>query len=177
MPFPESLEIAGAQLRRWEAERDLDVLEAMRSDDDVTRFLQFLLAEEDLSGRSQLYAGHWDEFGHGLWAVRLEGGAPGGWIGAVHPCWHPEYAHEVELAWGLVRPAWGRGIATRAARAAAEGCFDGVGLPNVIAFIDPANTRSRSVADRLGFRATGTTTVEATGVTLDVLNLTPADLP
>jgi ribosomal-protein-alanine N-acetyltransferase len=176
VPYPESLGVAGARLQRWDAERDLEVIEALRADPEVTRFLSFLL-ERDLAQMSAAYEQHWDEYGHGLWAVRLPDGGPAGWCGAVHPRWHPEMAHEVELAWGLVSSAWGKGIATRGARACAEACFTDVGLERTIVFIDPTNARSHAVATRLGARPTGTTILAHTGETLEVLHLTPADLP
>jgi len=175
VPYPESFEVAGARLRRWDAERDLEILEALSADPDVTRYLTFLL-EGGLEHRSSRYADHWDEHGFGLWAVCLGSGAPAGWVGAVHPRWHPEYAEQVELAWALLRPARGRGLATTAARTAAAACFSGLGLPELLAFVDPTNTRSRAVADRLGFRPTGSTTAATTGQELDVLMLAPADL-
>lgn len=170
MAYPELIELPGVRLERWVAVRHRPALEAMRADPDVTRFLEFLL-REDLSEMAMRQEDHWEEFGFGLWATVLPQGACG-WVGAVHPRWHPEFQDELELAWGFCRPAWGLGIATRGGHAAAAACFDVLGLASVMAFFDPANTRSIAVGTRLGMTPTGETT-DREGHPLLTYGLTP----
>jgi RimJ/RimL family protein N-acetyltransferase len=45
---------------------------------------------------------------------------------------------------------WGRGLATEAARACVQWGFKEFGLRYLVALIEPANTRSIRVAQRLG---------------------------
>jgi RimJ/RimL family protein N-acetyltransferase len=49
-----------------------------------------------------------------------------------------------------VRPYWGRGYATEAARAALDHGFREIGLSDIVALTVPANQRSRRVMERLG---------------------------
>lgn len=172
MGYPERLELRGAALERWDAAIHRPALDAMRSDADVTSFLPFLLTE-DLAHLADRQARHWEAHGFGLWAVVVPGHGPLGWVGAVHPRWHPGFVHRVELAWALCRPARGLGIATRGGRAAASACFDTLGLPDVMAFFDPANARSIAVGERLGMEPAGETAEPVSGRRLLTYELTP----
>ena len=59
--------------------------------------------------------------------------------------------HRAEIGYELVPGAWGRGIMPEALRAALEWGFTTLGLHSVEAHIDPANTSSRRVLEKLGF--------------------------
>ena len=59
---------------------------------------------------------------------------------------------EVEVGYRLAKSAWGRGLATEAARAALDFAFDRLALAEVIAMAVPANAASRRVMDRLGMQ-------------------------
>jgi RimJ/RimL family protein N-acetyltransferase len=78
----------------------------------------------------------------------------GRWIGRLGP-WRPEGWPGTEIGWALVREAWGKGYATEGAIAATDWAFDHLGWTNVIHSIDPANTPSQQVAQRLGSRNLG----------------------
>ena len=139
---------------RWDAERHTDGLVAMGEDPEVMRFLggvQPRAAMEELSRRVD---DHWQTFGFGLWAVMLDG-ACAGFAGACHPGpgWDAPYDREVEVGWRLARSAWGRGLATEGARHA----IVALERDRVIAFVDPDNTASVAVVERLGMALTGTT--------------------
>jgi RimJ/RimL family protein N-acetyltransferase len=58
---------------------------------------------------------------------------------------------ETEAGWLLRRDAWGHGYATEAARACVDWGFATLPVPYVTAMIQPENTRSIQVAQRLGF--------------------------
>jgi ribosomal-protein-alanine N-acetyltransferase len=62
---------------------------------------------------------------------------------------------EVEALWALDRPAWGRGLATEAARAALAWGLEMAGLSAVIAIAAPANVASQRVMEKIGMRYTG----------------------
>jgi RimJ/RimL family protein N-acetyltransferase len=54
------------------------------------------------------------------------------------------------VGWGIVRSAWGRGYAYEAAVATIDWAFEHLGWTEVIHCIDPANTPSQKLAERLG---------------------------
>ncbi|HJQ13678.1 MAG TPA: GNAT family N-acetyltransferase [Anaerolineales bacterium] len=57
---------------------------------------------------------------------------------------------EVEIGYRLARSAWGKGYATEAVRAVQEFAFRALGIKRLIAIIDPANTASIHVAEKIG---------------------------
>ena len=57
---------------------------------------------------------------------------------------------EIEIGYRLATRAWGKGLATAAARLARDLAFDRFGAETLIAVIDPANATSIRVAERLG---------------------------
>lgn len=57
---------------------------------------------------------------------------------------------EVEVIYVLERESWGKGYATEAASAIMRYAFDELGLPRLIALIDPRNVASERVAVKLG---------------------------
>jgi ribosomal-protein-alanine N-acetyltransferase len=61
----------------------------------------------------------------------------------------------LELGYLLRRDAWGRGLATEAARACLDAAFDGLGATEVRAVVDVGNDASLRVARKLGFRVEG----------------------
>jgi RimJ/RimL family protein N-acetyltransferase len=87
--------------------------------------------------------------GLGYWSIR-ERAAPEVFLGWVMLIPDHGVGPEVEIGWRLVRAAWGRGIASEAARALAAHAFDTVKLPRIIADIDPENIASRAVAEKIG---------------------------
>jgi len=59
---------------------------------------------------------------------------------------------EVELGYRLARASWGQGYATEAAAAARDYAFEALGLDRLVSLIDPENTASLRVAQKLGMR-------------------------
>lgn len=58
-----------------------------------------------------------------------------------------------EIGYRLRSSAWGRGLATEAARCMLDYGYGELGLETLYAFIDPKNEPSQAVARRLGFSA------------------------
>jgi len=59
---------------------------------------------------------------------------------------------EVEIGYRLRRSAWGRGYATEAALAVRDFAFTTLGITRLIAIIDPSNTASLRVAQKVGMQ-------------------------
>jgi [ribosomal protein S5]-alanine N-acetyltransferase len=57
---------------------------------------------------------------------------------------------DVELGYTVARAEWGRGYATEVGRALVEHAFDTLGVPRVVAQVEPANAASRHVLEKLG---------------------------
>jgi ribosomal-protein-alanine N-acetyltransferase len=76
--------------------------------------------------------------------------------GGLHPL--AGAGPDVELGFTLARDAWGRGYATELGRALVDHAFDDLGLPRVVAQVEPANDGSRRVLEKLGMEERGTRT-------------------
>lgn len=88
----------------------------------------------------------------GFWRVegRVDGAFHG--LGALVPM---PTGDDVELAYRLVRAAWGRGIASEAGAALVDYAFRTVGLPRLVAVTYPDNRPSQRVLEKLGFTRHG----------------------
>ncbi|HVH53691.1 MAG TPA: GNAT family N-acetyltransferase [Actinomycetota bacterium] len=87
--------------------------------------------------------------GFGLWAMELR--ETGGFVGDCGPAVREvDRQREVEIGWHVNRAWWNRGLATEAAAACREYCFDVLDLERVISLIRPENLPSRRVAEKIG---------------------------
>jgi len=93
--------------------------------------------------------GHWALRGYGMWAVDER--ETGLFCGHVGP-WNPHGWPEPEIGWTLLGAAEGRGIAREAAEASRAYAYGSLGWTTAISLIDPANTRSIRLAERMGAR-------------------------
>ena len=90
--------------------------------------------------------GHWEIFGYGMWSVTKDDVC----IGMIGP-WTPVDWPEKEIGWMMFAANLeGTGIATEAAAAAVNHAFTTLGWQTAVSYIDPANTRSIRLAEKLG---------------------------
>jgi RimJ/RimL family protein N-acetyltransferase len=100
-----------------------------------------------------MWVGHWELRGFGHWLLELpDTGELVGRAGLYYPAGFPG----VEVGWTVSRAHWGRGYAPEAARAACEWGHRERGLDHIISLIEPANTSSIRVAEKLGETMEGT---------------------
>jgi RimJ/RimL family protein N-acetyltransferase len=90
--------------------------------------------------------------GMGYWCLFT----PAGFIGWVFVAPVDLHGPEIEIGWRLVRSAWGQGYATEAAWPVLAHALHTLGLPRIVADIDPGNTASINVARKLGLMPAGT---------------------
>lgn len=129
---------------------DFDPWVAFHADADVMKHLGGVQGPE-LTWRSICtMTGAWTIRGFSMFSVIEK--ASGNWVGRLGP-WQPEGWPGTEVGWGLARDAWGKGYATEGASAAIDYAVDILGWDEVIHTIDPANTASIKMAERLGSRA------------------------
>lgn len=91
--------------------------------------------------------GHWQMHGFGMCSIVEK--SSGRLIGRAG-LWYPGGWPEPELGWTLYDGAEGKGYATEAATAMRRHAAAQWGLPHLISIIALGNTRSESVANRLG---------------------------
>ena len=91
----------------------------------------------------------WALFGHG--ALMIDQRDDGACIGLVDISHGPLFP-EKELGWLLYDGAEGRGYATEAAAALRDWAYATLQVASLVSYIDPDNTRSIAVAERLGAR-------------------------
>ena len=133
---------------------------AMCADPVVTRYLAAQpFTEEDVWARLHRYVGHWTLLGFGIWTVRDKAGAYVGEVGFL------DYRRAIEpkldapeMGWVLAASAHGKGYATEAVRAAIAWGETHFGHGRFVAIINPENTASLRVAEKLGFREETRTT-------------------
>lgn len=151
------LETEHLTIRHWE-EEDAPALLEIYQDPEVHLYLGNLAQSveeqiERLRAIKVRYREGGDRFGS--WAIVDK--TTGELVGAV--MLKPLPGHdEIEVGWHLGRSAWGKGYATEAGRACIQYGFNQLGLTRIVAVVNPLNTRSIAVTQRLGMRPEGTVT-------------------
>jgi [ribosomal protein S5]-alanine N-acetyltransferase len=149
-----TLPIETARLRlRPMRDGDLDALAAIYEDPRVARWIGEH-AREDVAREIAYHAEQQAAHGYSFWAV--EDRASGRFLGdcGLQPLQHR--GPEIELGYDLHPDAWGRGVATEAARAALTYAFGPLGLDRVVAVVKPDHVASQRVLEKAGMRRVGT---------------------
>jgi RimJ/RimL family protein N-acetyltransferase len=108
-------------------------------------------------------AGHWMLRGYGQWALEeRESGELVGRAGLIH---HADWPG-LEVGWLIKTDRRGRGYAPEAGGAAMRYAFEQVGADHVISLIADDNASSRRVAQKLGERPYGRTTLRGADLTI-----------
>jgi RimJ/RimL family protein N-acetyltransferase len=99
-------------------------------------------------------AGAWTIRGFAMFSmIRRDTGE---WIGRTGP-WYPEGWPAREIGWGVAREYAGMGYAAEAAAASIDYAFDILGWDSVIHIIDPKNSASIKLAEKMGSALQGPT--------------------
>lgn len=110
-----------------------------------------------------MHIGHWMLRGYGQWALeRKEGGASIGRAGL----WNPPGWPGLEVGWKLAQSEWGQGYATEAGQAAINWAWVNLNATQLISVIQPNNTASIRVAERLGMQQLRESTVKGQQVVI-----------
>jgi RimJ/RimL family protein N-acetyltransferase len=137
-------------LRQWK-DGDLAPWCAMNADIDVRRWFPSVASEEQARGEAARCRDAIAQRGWGMWALEVPGTFPfAGFVGLNAPHYEAPWVPAVEIGWRLTRAAWGRGLATEAARAALGFGFLELGLHEIVAITVPDNEASQRVMTRLG---------------------------
>ncbi len=127
---------------RWD---DFDDYAAFRSSDRA-KMLGGPFTRSQAFEQLSSIIGHWHLRGFGRWMVADKNSdQPLGIVGL----YYPEDWPEPEIAWSVFAEGEGRGIAFEAALASRNFAYETCGWTTAISLIDPANTRSVALAQRL----------------------------
>lgn len=151
--FP-ALETDRLVLRRLRHEDAADLFDYFRRDQvtayyDLESFRELRQAEDLIQVWNRRYDGQ-----QGIrWGIALKSADR-----IIGTCgfhnWFKEH-YKAEIGYELSPEFWGKGFMTEALQKVIHYGFEAMGLNRIEAFIDPANTRSRKLLERLGFREEG----------------------
>jgi RimJ/RimL family protein N-acetyltransferase len=139
------------RLRNWR-DSDRDAFAALNANPEVTQDLGGPLDRTQSDAKFDRYVAAFDQYGFCRWALEDLNGQFLGYTGVMpsRPG-HPLGPH-ADIGWRLVRPAWGRGYATEAAKASLRDAFERVRLKEVLTYTSADNFRSRAVIERLNMQ-------------------------
>lgn len=147
------LETPRLTLRRFTRQDAPAMYSTWASDPEATRFMSWQ-AHKDI-GVTMALLELWEEAYRQdceyNWCIAL-GKRPAGSIGLVDVNSQRRYAY---LGYIVARPYWGQGIATEAARAVLDFCFQRVGFHRIAAVHHPDNPASGAVMRKLGMKREG----------------------
>lgn len=143
------IETARLQLREFVLE-DSSALSAVLGDADVMKFGPGTQSLKQIQDWLADAINQYKLRGFGPWAVI--GKNSDTLLGYCGLFYFPDLAgrEEIEIGYRFARSHWGRGYATEAAAAVREHAFNQLGIPRLVAMIDPGNTASLRVAEKLG---------------------------
>ncbi len=137
-------------LLRQFVEEDLDAYARITSDEEVMRFVGGSALSREEAWHSLGYIlGHWKIRGFGLWAVQEK--KSGELVGRIG-LYRPEGWPGLEVGWLVDRLRWGEGFATEGAAVAMREGFLSLEPERLISVIEPPNSASLRVAEKLGER-------------------------
>ncbi|MDF5721884.1 MAG: GNAT family N-acetyltransferase [Rhizonema sp. PD37] len=130
---------------------NFDALVTIWADTEVTRFLLcrgIPVPKERTKIAIASFIEHWEKYSYGVWAIVENSSAKMiGYCGLRYL----DELNETEVLYGLQKSHWGRGIVTRAAKAAVSFGFDNANLNRIIALAFPDNQASIRVMEKSGF--------------------------
>jgi RimJ/RimL family protein N-acetyltransferase len=137
-------------LRPWRPE-DRAPFAAMNADPAVMEFFVSTMTREESDSLADKIEAGFAERGFGLWAVEeLETGEFLGFAGLIYQSFEAHFTPAFEIGYRLARPAWGKGYATEASRAAVAYGFTEAGLSDIVSMTCVPNVRSQNVMRKLG---------------------------
>ena len=129
---------------------DAAMMFALHGDPEVMRYLPDppYASVDEARGFLERYQKVYRTDGFARWAVVEDAtGESLGWCGLRRM---PD--GEVDVGYRFFRSAWGRGVATEAARASLDHGFRVLALPRIIGRADPGNLASLRVLEKIGLR-------------------------
>lgn len=150
---------------------DLDDVAAMWGDTAVTRYIGFTRSRQDAWFTMARYRGFWSLLGYGYWIVRERRterfvGEVG--FGDFKRGLDPDLSGMPEAGWVFAQSAWGQGFASEATCAIHDWLDRQGQAASSVCVIDPENTASVRIAEKIGYRRCRTTMMA--GVAVDIFS-------
>ena len=142
-------------IRNWQdTEADRAFFHRVNSEEAMLEFFPFRRNRSESDDMFDLMNRRISENGYG-WAVAedSETGAPIGFTGVAKIRHEAIIGAGVEIGWRYVPEAWGKGLASEAARALLVHGFDEMGFSRIAAFAVNTNAASIAVMKRIGMTA------------------------
>ncbi len=134
-------------LRRWR-EADVAPFARINADVEVMRYFPSTLSFNESASMIERIESHFEAHGFGLWAVEIEGRLAG-FTGLNTTTFDTPMGPHVEIGWRLATWAWGRGVASEAAKEALRVGLE-LGFTTIYSFTTETNVRSENVMKRIG---------------------------
>lgn len=127
---------------------DADFIFAMRSDPEIMRYISNVQTDRKESiVWIEKFENYWKKYNMGICAVLDKStDQPIGWCGLMRL----KDTDEIEVAYAIVKSAWGNGYATEAADRMLRYGFDDLKLERIVAIAYPENLASQQVMKKLG---------------------------
>lgn len=136
-------------LMRPMLESDVDAIFAMRSDEEIMRFIREPQGLSESFDWIQLVSERWESEKLGFCAViEKETDKFLGWCGL----WRLKETEEMEIGYAIEKTSWGKGYATEAAEKFMQYAFEELKTEKLVAVARPENTASRRVMEKLGMQ-------------------------
>lgn len=136
-------------LMRPLVESDVDEIFAMRSDEDIMRFIREPQRRSESLDWIKLVSDRWSSEKLGFCAViEKETNKFLGWCGV----WRLLETDEMEIGYAIEKGNWGKGFATEAAEKFMQYAFEDLKTEKLVAVARPENTASRRVMEKLGMQ-------------------------
>jgi len=124
---------------------ELDAYARLFGDAETTRFIGGPTDRAGAFERMTRFGGHWRIYGFGAYTLSdLEGNV----LGYAGP-WFPHDRLDIEIAYGLLPGARGKGYAQEAVKAIRD-TAEALGVPGLVSYIDADNVGSKNVARAAG---------------------------
>ena len=144
------LETPRLRLRSFRADRsDVDALHAIQSDAHHMRYYPHPFSRDETVAWIDRQLAREREHGYALWAI--EDKVSGRFLGNCGPVHQRiDDVDELEIGWSVTPTRARQGIATEAATAVRDYCFDVLQRDHVISLVRPENVPSARVAEKIG---------------------------
>lgn len=144
------IETPRLRIRTWR-EEDRPALARMVADPEMMRFITSgrVWRDDEIDELMRRQARHLAGHGFCMGPLTLNGTDEIIGIAGLQPL---DIPGEVELGWWVWKEYWGMGYATEAGAALVRYGFEALGLERLVAVIEPGNSASIRVAEKLGLR-------------------------
>lgn len=131
------------------AAKDLDELIQLHLDPEICRYLGGVRSPDATAAYLETNLGHWTDHGFGLWTLRTHSGRFVGRAGLRYI--DLEGARELEIAYTLVKDAWGQALATEITGALVDLWMTELAEPCLVGIVSKGHAASERVLLKTGF--------------------------